>query len=207
MPSAILTDPTNSNPQVVTGQLQVAGSGTSDFPELVVKGIASQVSKLVSVQTSAGVEKMSVDNSGNVAVAGTLAVTGATTFTGLVTMNGNVVVSAATALTPTAAQSGTMFLLTGAAPAVTLPAAVLGLSYTFVFQQTAGNTQMTIATGTASIIRAKTTGAGTTTINTTATTGSLRNTTATSLRGDLVTLVSDGTDWYATATQGTWSVT
>ena len=218
MPGPLIGMPPATNPQVVTGQLNVQGSGTAgtanDQPEILVQTIASQTAQAVVVQNSAGVNKFTVDQAGNTAVAGTLAVTGASTFTGQATFTGGVlnspltvVVSAATTLAPTAAQSGTLFLLTGAAPAITLPAAAVGLQYGFMFQQTAGNTQMTIATGTASIVRGKTTGAGTTTINSTATTGNLHNTTATSLRGDMMWLVSDGTDWYSTMVLGTWAAT
>lgn len=73
------------------------------------------------------------DTSGNVVIPGTLAVTGAVTFSG--SRSGgtrNVVDSNAATLTLTAAQSTSVVLLDRAAgTTVTLPAPVVGLSYTF----------------------------------------------------------------------------
>lgn len=145
-------------------------------------------------------------------VAGAKTFTGALTFSGLtdgLRRSATSVTSSAT-ITVTAAQTGTTFISTAGSgtQVFTLPAAATsGLTYSFV----CGNAATEIILGVASgdNIVGKTDGAtdGTGLVST-VTTGQLKNTAAGNVKGDFVTIVSDGiTTWYMVAIAGGWTVT
>jgi len=120
---------------------------------------------------------------------GDLVVTGGTT-NGLRT---NILIDATAAVSPTAAQSGTVFIATAAtgAYAVTLPTGIKGLTYTFVTGH-AGNEIAITGAGSEEIYAlADDSGAS---IHD----GVITNTGGTNILGDRVTLVYDGVgDWWA----------
>ena len=133
-----------------------------------------------------------------VVLGSTLAVTGATTFTiaptGPVvkTVTQNALVGATVVLT--AAQSGGVFVnrSTSGTASWTLPTNVSGLVYTFVVASTTSGFTLTGGT-----FKFKTTATGTALSGTT-----LTNTQGTSVVGDTITFVADGTNWLMTAQSG-----
>jgi hypothetical protein len=147
----------------------------------------------------------------NPTVSGTLAVTGTTAFTGAQTGTRRAMsVTSADTIAIAAADSGTVYVSTkaSATQVFTLPtAATAGLQYTFV----CGNagTEIHVGVTGAETIATKTHGANDATgIITTATTGLLKNTAASNVVGDFITLVSDGVSrWYGVSIAGVWSAT
>lgn len=144
--------------------------------------------------------------SGTLSVTGTLAATGATT--GL--RRAASVTSEAGPTALSAAQSGLVVVSTATSgtQVFTLPlAATAGLEFSFVCGH--ADTEIHVGVGTGDNIIGKTHGAENATgLSSTATTGLLKNTAATNVVGDFVTLVSDGTThWYMTSVAGVWSVT
>lgn len=142
----------------------------------------------------------------NVTVGGTLAVTGATTFTAAST--GPVPVEATTADTEavTAAESGKVFVQTRSSTTVTytLPAAAAGLTYTFVCGHADSEILITPATGDAIVTKIHAAQDGTA-LAPAAGTG-IKNTAATNVAGDSITLVAlDATTWYGTSIIGLWA--
>jgi hypothetical protein len=129
----------------------------------------------------------------------TLNVTGAVTYgtapTGpqLSTSTNSALVGATVVLT--AAQSGQTFInvSTSGSPSWTLPAAVNGLEYTFI----CGNTTAGFTVTAAGTMNIKTSASGTAVSGTTVT-----NTQATAVKGDTITLQSDGTAWWMTSQSG-----
>lgn len=134
----------------------------------------------------------------NATIGGTLSVTGATAFTVAPTgpqtslTTNSATVGATVALT--AAQSGQTFInvSTSGSPSWTLPTAANGLTYTFVCGNTTAG--FTVTGGT---IFAKASATGASITGTT-----LTNTQATAVKGDTITLVCDGTQWWMTAQSG-----
>lgn len=195
------SDASVGNPLTIKGQLAVSGNASQDYPQVVVNCIASQSAKAISVKDSTGTEKFSVDASGVATLAGAPVYSGGNKVTGF---TDNALVGATVTLT--AAQSGGVFSnrSTSGTPIFTLPAAASGLVYTFVVKNTTAG--FAVQTLTTSVIHAKTSAAGTA-ITSTATTGKITNTQATAVVGDLLTLVCDGTDWWATSISGIYAAT
>lgn len=144
-----------------------------------------------------------IDSSGNATIPGTLAVTGTTTLTGAIA--GPVPYALkADDYTVTAAESGTTFGMATNAKTFTLPAAAAGLTYTFVNTGAATNNNILVDSGTVEIFGTFTL-AGTVVVADQETL--LTNTQGTSVKGDSVTLVSDGTAWFIIASTGIWAAT
>ena len=106
--------------------------------------------------------------------------------------------------TVTAAESGSVFGIATTAKTFTLPAPAAGLTYTFVNTGAATNNNVIVHTTTNIIF-------GTFTLALTIVIASaentLTNTAGTSVKGDSVTLVSDGTAWYIIGSTGIWAAT
>lgn len=157
--------------------------------------------------------KTAVDLSNTQTITGNKTLSGTTTFTGATTgLRDSVSVTLADTIAITAAQSGTTFIATktSATQVFTLPAAATaGLYYAFVCGAGAAGGEVHIGVGTGDNIVAKTHAANDGTgLITTTTTGLLKNTAATNVVGDAISLVSDGvTSWYAVAQTGVWSAT
>lgn len=136
-----------------------------------------------------------------VVLGSTLAVTGAVTFTTaptgplVKTVTQNALVGATVVLT--AAQSGGVFVnrSTSGTASWTLPTNVSGLVYTFVVASTTSGFTLTGGT-----FKFKTTATGTALSGTT-----LTNTQGTSVVGDTITFVADGTNWLMTAQSGVYA--
>lgn len=150
---------------------------------------------------------------GNKTFSGSTAISGALTLTGAVAgVRDSVSVTLADTVAITTAQSGTVFICTktSATQVLTLPAAATaGLCYTFVCGAGAAGGEIQVAVGTGDNIVGKTHAANDGTgLVSTVTTGLLKNTAATNVVADMITLVSDGiTTWYSIAQTGVWSVT
>ena len=97
--------------------------------------------------------------------------------------------------TVTAADAETIFQIATDAKVFTLPSAAVGLRYTFQNTGAATAVLLSILPATGEKIHFVTSVA----------TKKLLNTKATSVMGDHVTLVSDGTGWYVTSIVGTWA--
>ena len=124
------------------------------------------------------------------------------------TLNGVQIANGATSVTAdttlTAANSGKMYVdkKGSATTTFTLPAAAAGLRYTFVCGNASGEILVTPQTGDAIVTKADPTGAS---IAPAAGTG-IKNTAATNIVGDHLTLVAlDATTWYTVAQGGTWA--
>lgn len=139
----------------------------------------------------------------------TLAVTGAVTFSGAVTASGGLlrqVENVAADKVVTSAMSGRMFVNTKGATTTTftLPAAEAGLTYTFVEGNAAGEILITPATGDAIVGKIHAAQDGTA-LAPAAGTG-IKNTAATNVAGDTVTITAlDATTWYITSQTGLWA--
>ena len=137
----------------------------------------------------------------------TLAVTGATTFTGAtsgVRKTAEIQLTG-TGDTLTAAESGTVMIATKASATQTyvLPsAATAGLIFTFVCGSAAGEILIDPAGSDTISVKAANAGANVTPAGGTG----VKNTAATNVLGDFVTLVSDGvTGWHAIAQSGVFA--
>lgn len=152
-----------------------------------------------------------IQTTGNLTAGGTLAVTGAATFSSTAAFSGAVnlltnVESVNADKTVTAAMSGRMFVdVKGSATTTfTLPAAAAGLTYTFVCGDAAGEILITPATGDAIVTKTHPANDGAA-LAPAAGTG-IKNTAATNVAGDHITLVAlDGTTWYGVAQAGVWA--
>jgi len=137
----------------------------------------------------------------------TLAVTGAITATGGVTGGVTKIVESVSASdTLLAAESGTMYVdVKGSATTVfTLPAAVAGTTFTFVCGDAAGEILITPVAGDAIVTKIHAAENGTA-LAPAAGTG-IKNTAATNVVGDSITLTAlDGTSWYGTSIVGLWA--
>lgn len=103
-------------------------------------------------------------------------------------------VAKAADFTLTAADSGTVFVITAADKTVTLPATALGLVFTFVVKTLGGSTGFSISPVAADNINAGTDNKD------------LINSSATDAVGDSVTIVGDGdAGWLTVGKIGTWA--
>lgn len=136
---------------------------------------------------------------GDLAVTGTTVLSGATNFV-------RSVESVDADKTVTAAMSGRMFVdVKGSATTTfTLPSAAAGLWYTFVCGSAAGEILITPATGDAIVTKIHAANDGTA-LAPAAGTG-IKNTAATNVAGDCITLVAlDATTWYGVGMTGVWA--
>ena len=129
-----------------------------------------------------------------------------TTFTGPVTsLNGfigpQVVTTSTAASTLTAAQSGTTFFLNSATEFVTtLPAPAAGLMYTFIVGAAPSGASYTIVTtSSANIIKGQAYPASGAAGDTGTADDTISFVDAQAVAGDQVTVISDGTSWFAKA--------
>ncbi len=106
--------------------------------------------------------------------------------------------------TVTAAESGTTFGIATTDKTFTLPAAAAGLIYTFVNTGAGTNNNIIVDSGTDEIFGTFTL-AGTVVVADAETL--LTNTEGTTVKGDSVTIVSDGTAWFIIASTGIWAAT
>ena len=134
-----------------------------------------------------------IDSSGNVTVPAGASMAGAVPYA-----------LKADDYTVTAVESGTTFGMATNAKTFTLPAAATGLTYTFINTGAATNNNILIDSGTDEIFGTFTL-AGTIVIASAETL--LTNTQGTTVKGDSVTLVSDGTAWFIIASTGIWAAT
>lgn len=141
-----------------------------------------------------------IDSTGNATIPGTLAVTGTTTLTGAVAGPRPYSLKADN-YTVTAAESGTVFGMATDAKKFTLPAVAAGLTYTFVNTGAAGNNLIDIAIADGVISGTFTLAASVVAVSVATT---IRNTKSSSIKGDSVTLTSDGTGWFVVASTGIW---
>ena len=129
-----------------------------------------------------------------------------TTFTGPVTsLNGfigpDAVTTSTAASTLTAAQSGTTFFLNSATEFVTtLPAPAAGLNYTFIVTAAPSGANYTVVTASsANIIKGQAVNAAGVAGDTGTADDTINFVDAQAVAGDQVTVISDGTYWYAKA--------
>lgn len=140
---------------------------------------------------------------------GDFTVTGDISFTGAVTGGaGGALITTADTPTLSASQSGLTVIATKATATqvFTLPAASAGagLKFTFVCGDAGG--EINIDPGTGFNIIGKTHGAENGTGISVTNGADIKNTAASNVLGDFVTLVSDGVDtWYMTAVAGVWA--
>ena len=119
--------------------------------------------------------------------------------------NENYVQSITASTTLTAGDSGKVFTVATDALVITLPACAAGLKLTFVNTGADANNIITLSPqetdgiwGTINIAASDTDLGGVANKD-------LINTKSSAIKGDSVTLVSDGTDWYVTASTGIWA--
>jgi len=129
-----------------------------------------------------------------------------TTFTGPVTsLNGfigpDATVSLTAASTLTAAQSGQVFFLNSATEfATTLPSPVAGLNYTFIVTAAPSGASYTIVTASsANIIKGQAVNAAGVAGDTGTADDTISFVDGQAVAGDQVTVISDGTSWFAKA--------
>ena len=108
------------------------------------------------------------------------------------------------ASTLTAAQSGTTFFLNSATEfATTLPAPVAGLTYTFIVKTAPSGASYTIVTASsANIIKGQAVNAAGVAGDTGTADDTISFVDGQAVAGDMVTVISDGTNWYGTPSQG-----
>ncbi len=142
-----------------------------------------------------------IDSDGNFTVPGTLSVTGVSTLTGAVAGLKPYSLKADDYIV-TAAESGTVFGMATDAKEFTLPAVAAGLTYTFVNTGAADNNLVDISIADGVISGTFTLAASVVEVSVATT---IRNTKTGSVKGDSVTLTSDGTGWFITASTGIWA--
>jgi hypothetical protein len=105
------------------------------------------------------------------------------------------------ASTLTAAQSGTVFFLNSATEfATTLPAPAAGLTYTFIVKAAPSGANYTVVTASsANIIKGQAYPASGDAGDTGTADDTISFVSAQSVAGDMVTVISDGTSWFAKA--------
>ena len=161
--------------------------------------------------------KTAVDDTSTQTIAGTKTLTGIVNLTGTAAFTGATTgvrrpstVTTADTRTLTAAESGAVMICTkaSATQVFTLPlAATAGLMFSFVCGHASGEIHVGVGTGDNIVGKTDGAAAGTGLVST-ATTGLLKDTAASNVVGDHVTLVSDGaTTWFMVAVAGAWSVT
>jgi hypothetical protein len=141
-----------------------------------------------------------------VRIAETLEVDGLVTFESAVTAPVAVEANSTATKSIAAAESGKVFVQTRNTGTVTysLPAAAAGLKYTFVCGNAAGEILITPATGDAIVTKIHAAQDGTA-LAPAAGTG-IKNTAATNVAGDSITLVAlNDTTWYGTSLIGLWA--
>lgn len=152
-----------------------------------------------------GVRQHGLNSAKDGTLSGDLTLSGSTTFSGATSGLRRQYTAADSNTTVTAAQSGTVFLENAGSGTTTftLPAATTeGLEYTFICGDAGGEILIDPQTGEKISIKATADGAN---VAPAAGTG-IKNTAASNVVGDLITLVSDGTDtWVMTAIAGTWA--
>ena len=119
--------------------------------------------------------------------------------------NENYVQSITVSTTLYATDSGKVFTVATDALVITLPACEAGLKFTFVNTGADGNNIITLSPQSTDSIWGTITLAGSVVDLGGVANKDLINTKLTSIKGDSVTLVSDGTDWYVTASTGIWA--
>jgi hypothetical protein len=101
--------------------------------------------------------------------------------------------------------SGKVFTVATDALVITLPAAEAGLKYTFINTGADGNNIITISPQSSDAIWGTITLAGSVVDLGGTDNKDLINTKASAIKGDSVTLISDGTDWFVAASTGIWA--
>ena len=119
--------------------------------------------------------------------------------------NENYVQSITASTTLTAGDSGKVFTVATDALVITLPAVAAGLKFTFVNTGVDANNIITISPESSDAIWGTITLAGSVVDLGGVDDKDLINTKSSSIKGDSATLVSDGTDWYVTASTGIWA--
>lgn len=119
--------------------------------------------------------------------------------------NENYVQSITASSTLGAGDSGKVFTVATDALVITLPACEAGLKFTFVNTGADGNNIITLSPQATDSIWGTITLAGSVVDLGGVANKDLINTKGTAIKGDSVTLVSDGTDWYVTASTGIWA--
>ena len=119
--------------------------------------------------------------------------------------NENYVHEITASTTLSAGDSGKVFTVATDALVITLPACEAGLKFTFVNTGADGNNIITLSPAATDGIWGTITLASSVVDLGGAANKDLINTKATAIKGDSVTLVSDGTDWYVTASTGIWA--
>ena len=119
--------------------------------------------------------------------------------------NENYVQSITASTTLTAGDSGKVFTIATDALVITLPSVAAGLKFTFVNTGTDGNNIITLSPESTDAIWGTITLAGSVVDLGGVDDKDLINTKASTIKGDSVTLVSDGTDWFVTASTGIWA--
>jgi hypothetical protein len=104
-----------------------------------------------------------------------------------------------------AGDSGKVFMVATDALVITLPACEAGLKFTFVNTGADANNIITLSPAATDSIWGTITLASTVVDLGGVANKDLINTKSSSIKGDSVTLVSDGTDWYVTASTGIWA--
>ena len=119
--------------------------------------------------------------------------------------NENYVQSITASTTLVAGDSGKVFTVATDALVITLPACEAGLKFTFVNTGADGNNIITLSPQSTDGIWGTITLSGSVVDLGGVANKDLINTKGTAIKGDSVTLVSDGTDWYVTASTGIWA--
>ena len=119
--------------------------------------------------------------------------------------NENYVQSITASTTLTAGDSGKVFTIATDALVNTLPSVAAGLKFTFVNTGADGNNIITLSPESTDAIWGTITLAGSVVDLGGVDDKDLINTKASTIKGDSVTLVSDGTDWFVTASTGIWA--
>lgn len=155
-------------------------------------------------------DTITIDGQGDVVVAGGLEVTGDLAVTGTTTTTGGVTKPVAAITDETegvsASESGKVFVQTRSSTTVTftLPAAAPGLTYTFVCGHADSEIKITPAEGDAIVTKIHSAEDGTA-LAPAAGTG-IKNTAASNVAGDAITLTAlDTTTWYGTSIIGLWA--
>ena len=117
----------------------------------------------------------------------------------------NYVQSITATSTLSAGDSGKVFTVATDALVITLPACEAGLKFTFVNTGADGNNIITLSPQSTDSIWGTITLAGSVVDLGGVANKDLINTKGTAIKGDAVTLVSDGTDWYVTSSTGIWA--
>ena len=119
--------------------------------------------------------------------------------------NENYVQSITASTTLVAGDSGKVFTVATDALVITLPACEAGLKFTFVNTGADGNNIITLSPQSTDGVWGTITLAGSVVDLGGVANKDLINTKGTAIKGDSVTLVSDGTDWFVTASTGIWA--